>query len=385
MSRVPSQTLCTNTSKMASQRTGTNTASTCTAETERGGHTFKISNYSQHCGHGAGVGICSATFRVGGHDWRIRYFPDGDGNDDGRGYVAAYLQLLSESAKVRLEYDFSLVNQDTGELSSIFPPSPTVLTAEGPSNWGTTTFMKKSELPELFLQDDCLVIECSVTVIKESRLSETAVTSYFGVQVPPSNLSGDLGKLFKDGDGVDITFKVKSEFFRAHKIVLVVRSPVFREQLYGTITDKRMETRTIEGMEPNVFRGLLHFIYTDSLPPMDDQDNREKEKIVKDLFAAADRYAMERMKLVCGRFLSKRFSVQKVTAIIALAHKHSCKELKDACLQFIHSSPKTKTNVLASKGFEELSAEVAVQIHKYAGMSLMCTNFLELYMFHQMF
>ncbi|KAK3122760.1 hypothetical protein QOZ80_8AG0617850 [Eleusine coracana subsp. coracana] len=230
---------------MANQRQRAKTASICTAETEESSHIFRISGYSHHIGLGVGRYISSTIFFVGGHGWRIRYFPEGEDREACEDFVAVYLDLVSVVATVRFKYNLKLVNKTTGESSSIFF-SPNVLTAESPSSWGTNRFMKKSEIESTYMSDESVEIECDVTVIMESRLREIPIPSYFDFHVPPSNLSDDLHKLFESEEGVDITFKVKNEFFRAHKILLAIRSPVFKQQFYESLKIKRMESRTVD-------------------------------------------------------------------------------------------------------------------------------------------
>ena len=56
-----------------------------------------------------------------------------------------------------------------------------------------------------YLQDDgCIGIGCDITVVRQSLVEETVE-----VQVPPSDLSGDLRKLLESGVGADVTFEVK--------------------------------------------------------------------------------------------------------------------------------------------------------------------------------
>jgi len=151
----------------------------------------------------------------------------------------------------------------------------------------------------------------------------------------------------------DVTFKVKGEAFHAHKFVLAFRSPVFEAELYGPMRGKsRRQNITVEDMEPDVFKALLHFIYTDSLPPLDNLDEVESQEMVKHLLVAADRYAMERMKLMCESILSKRIDVHSVATTLALADQHHCEKLKDACIGFINSLD--KMDLVASNGYEHL-------------------------------
>jgi speckle-type POZ protein len=355
---------------MASQAKARASASICSSVTDSEVHTLEISDYSQHSDLGDGGYICSTRFTVGGHDWRIRYYPDGTSNgEECKDYVGVQLELMSEFTKVRLAYEFRLAEDEAAIKST------TVLTAETSSTCGTDKFKKKSDLPR-YLRNDSLKIQCFVTVIKESQLKETAVSSnpVVDVRVPPSNLSSHLGKLLsperKDGD---ITFKVKTEKFRAHKLILDVRCPALKTtatqpHLDGqTMRDRRTSgtdnssTVVIEDMEPKDFKALLHFIYTDSLP----KEHRNNEEMATNLLAAADKYDLTRMKLYCGNILSKRPTVDNVTTTIALAHKHHCTELKDACIKFINSSERTRDDVLSSEGYKDLKAtcpEVALEI-----------------------
>jgi ABC-type maltose transport system permease subunit len=58
------------------------------------------------------------------------------------------------------------------------------------------------------------------------------------------------------------------------------------------------ETIVIKDVQPDVFRALLHFIYTDSLPPLDDVCIVDYGEMIRHLLVVADRYAMGRLKLI---------------------------------------------------------------------------------------
>jgi speckle-type POZ protein len=133
-----------------------------------------------------------------------------------------------------------------------------------------------------------------------------------------------------------------------------MRSPVFKAELCGPMRET-MDI-TVEDMQPAVFDALLHFIYKDALPAMDDLDGEENGEMVKHLLVAADRYAMERMKMLCERMLCKKLDVQNVAMTLALADKHHCSKLKDACIQFIITSNRMQ-DVVASQGYEHLKTE----------------------------
>ncbi|CAM0903851.1 unnamed protein product [Alopecurus aequalis] len=323
----------------------------CTPTTARATLTFEIVGYSLHEGIATGKFINSTPVSVGGYEWCIHYYPTGISSKL-KGYISVSLQLLSKRADVPAFFDLRLINKASG-LSSSLQSSLISPKLFGPINRGNHPFAvgvkKRSVLEESALvHDDCLVIECDLRVIKK-RLAVKTVE----VQIPPSNLSDNLGNLLKTGEEADVTFKVKGEIFPAHKIVLAMRSPVFKAELYGPMRDKWGHDITVQDMQPAVFKALLHFIYTDSLPSMEDLDDDENEEMVKHLLVAAYRYAVERLKLICEGILCKSLDVVSVATILALANQHQCSRLKDACVEFITSANRLD-DVVASQGYVHL-------------------------------
>lgn len=106
-----------------------------------------------------------------------------------------------------------------------------------------------------YLKDDCLVMHCTVGVVK-TRFEG----SKEGVVVPISDMGRDFKDLFESQVGCDIVFKVKSESFRAHKLILAARSPVFRAQFFGLVGDPSLEEVVVEDIEPFIFKVGSHII-----------------------------------------------------------------------------------------------------------------------------
>lgn len=84
--------------------------------------------------------------------------------------------------------------------------------------------------------------------------------------------------------------------FPAHRYILATRSPVFMAELLGSMKEKTTTCVQINDTEAGVFNVLLHFIYTNSLPEIDEGDMMS---MAQHLLVAADRYGMERMRIVC--------------------------------------------------------------------------------------
>ena len=330
-------------------------ASRCTAETVHGTHTFEVDGFSLHKGLGVDRFIGSAAFTVGGFDWCVRFYPDGLHRGDGRDSFCICLELLSEEAEVRALYCLRLMHHAGAPWPASWRNAPTLFTTmDVGKNRGLHLykFISTSDMEASgHIHDDRIVIECDVTVIKEPQVAEMAVISE-DLVVPPSDLSVNLGKLLESEEGADVKFIVQGEVFPAHKIVVATRSPVFKAQLYGPVGEGNRECITIEDMQAPVFKALLHFIYTDSLPAMEDIDSDKKE-MMKHLLVAADRYAMERLKLICGGILCGSLDVETVATTLCLADQHNCRRLKDACIDYINSSDRIN-EVVASQGYLHL-------------------------------
>jgi speckle-type POZ protein len=220
------------------------------------------------------------------------------------------------------------------------------------SSCGDHKFKRRSELSP-YLHDDRLTIECAITIIADNGAKSPLPNA-----VPPSDIVQHLAKLLQQKENTDVTFMVGGQAFPAHKTVLAMRSPVFKDDLYGTTTGGKDTDPiiAIDDMQPVVFEALLHFIYTDSLPaPMDNIGGQT----IRHLLVAADRYAMERMKAVCEGILCEDIDVNTVATTLAFADQHRCGMLIDACVQFIASLGKMQIYDLMARiqGYAELNAE----------------------------
>ncbi|XP_073362112.1 BTB/POZ and MATH domain-containing protein 1-like [Aegilops tauschii subsp. strangulata] len=334
----------------SSQRPTERRASRCTPVIARATLVFDIVGYSLHKGMGAGKFIRSPRTSVGGYEWCIRYYPDGDREIED--HVSVYVELLSKGAKARALFDLRLVNQANGLSTSVTSclESPEVFDSVDPIKnkytWGVHTFMKKGELEKSpYLRYDHLIIECDLSVISNVPLVADAME----IQVPPSDLADNLGTWLETEEETDVTFNVRGETFHAHKIVLAMRSPVFKAELYRPMGSRTARNITVEDVQPAAFKELLRFIYTDSLPSRDNLN----DDTVKHLLVAADRYAMERMKMICEGILCRRLRVKTVATTLALADQHHCSRLKEACIEFVISSNRMAA-VISGQGYVHL-------------------------------
>ncbi|XP_024313276.1 uncharacterized protein LOC100841692 [Brachypodium distachyon] len=218
----------------------------------------------------------------------------------------------------------------------------------------------RSDLLKLgYPRDDCLVLECTLTVLRELPVPsiEPAKEESIAIASPSTKLHQHLGQLLQSGTGGDVTFLVSGESFAAHKAILAARSPVFMAEFFvGDMKEKLSQRVEIEDMEASVFRALLHFIYTDTVLPeeLDQQLDATGATMAQHLLAAADRYGLERLKLLCEVKLSGGITVDTAATTLALAEQHNCWQLKAKCMEFIVSTPAILDAVLSTEGYKHL-------------------------------
>ncbi|CAN6173181.1 unnamed protein product [Urochloa humidicola] len=176
---------------------------------------------------------------------------------------------------------------------------------------------------------------------------------------PPvmSDLHKHFGELWRSQKGTDITFLVAGEHIAAHKCVLAARSPVFMAELFGDMKETASESVVIEDMEPEVFKALVQFIYTDTSPPeLEEGQEEDAGSMAQHLLAAADRYGMERLKLMCEEKVCGGISADTAASLCVLAEQHGCDKLKAMCMEFMVATPANLRAVVATEGYKHLMA-----------------------------
>ena len=85
---------------------------------------------------------------------------------------------------------------------------------------------------------------------------------------------------------------------------------------------------------------MLHFIYMDTL--VEDEIvvasgspvSSVSDTLAAKLLAVADKYGLERLRVMCESYLCEVISVNTVASTLALADRYHAMELKAACLKF---------------------------------------------------
>nr|CAB3465948.1 unnamed protein product [Digitaria exilis] len=185
--------------------------------------------------------------------------------------------------------------------------------------------------------DESLTVECTITVFKDAT------------PVPSSpSLAEHLGELLESKAGADS--------FAAHKNVLAARSPVFKAEFFGGMMEKSSGHVEIKEMEPSVFEAMLRFLYTNAVPELEDKTmDAVTVALAQRLLVAADRYGLDRLKVMCECRLASAMDTSTAATMLGLAERHGCKLLKPKCVEFIAGGSRENLEaVMETDGFKDL-------------------------------
>jgi speckle-type POZ protein len=304
-----------------------------------------------------GKSIKSRPFRAGDGNWFLLYYPNGISSDCAE-FMSIALKLdASVAAVFKAQAKISLLDPAGNLVPGYTKTLPAREYSSGGHGCGIGNFVKRDWLEKSeYLLDDCVKISCAVTIYQKLRTEDTIAPSPSPsppVVVPPSDLNQHLGNLFRTKDGADVTFQVAGETIRAHRFLLAARSLVFKAELSGGMKESTApgDCIRIDDMLPEVFNNLLHFAYTDLLPEMEE---KEEAVMSQHLLEAADRYDMQRLKLICEDKLCRHLDASTAATTLVLAEQHNCQGLKEACIEFL-KSPEALQTVMETDGFEHLT------------------------------
>ncbi|KAF8777759.1 Speckle-type POZ protein like [Argiope bruennichi] len=143
----------------------------------------------------------------------------------------------------------------------------------------------------------------------------------------PSALA-ELKDFYSNKYLTDVELKTETNSFPAHKIVLCARSPVFKAMMDNDMKEKNSKSIQVDDLEDDTVQKLLFFLYSDSL------ENVSWETAIK-VYYAADKYQIEKLKLMCSSFLIENLTVSTATELLILADTHNDCDLKKITEDFI--------------------------------------------------
>ncbi|KAI5020322.1 hypothetical protein ZWY2020_045210 [Hordeum vulgare] len=315
-------------------------------------HLLVVEGFSRAKGTPTGKYIMGRSFTAGGYRWALKFYPNGDGKETA-GFISVFLLLDEDVAlPLNVHWLFSFVDQvDKHELAFIRAAYEIGDFSKSGLGWGSSCFIQREVLEKSdseHLKNDCFTIRCDLIITQPADTF---------IEVPSSNICDHLNHLLVTKLGADVTFEVGSETFAAHRCVLAARSAVFSAELFGPMKEgTTADAIQIQDMEPNVFKALLDFIYTDSMPKMEVGEAEADVLWMKHLLAAADRYDLQRLKSMSEERLLERIDLSSVSAILDVAAQHHCCGLKEGCLEFLKlQSDEGLRGVMATSDWQHIS------------------------------
>jgi speckle-type POZ protein len=265
-------------------------------------------------------------------------------DEESKDYLSLYLLLVScNKTEVRAKFKFSILNAKREETKAM--ESQRAYRFVQGKDWGFKKFIRRDFLLDEtngLLPDDKLTLYCEVSVVADSvNIAGQNNTTQF--KVPDCKLSEDLSSLFETQKFSDVILSVDGHDFHAHKAILAARSPVFAAMFEHEMEEKKQNRVEIKDMDREVLNEILRFIYSEKAPQL--------EKMADDLLAAADRYDLERLKVMCEEALCSNLSVDTAAEVLILADMHSAQQLKAHAIDFINTHA---TDVMESQGWKSM-------------------------------
>ena len=177
-----------------------------------------------------------------------------------------------------------------------------------------------------YLVDNSLTIHCKVCVFMLADPIHITGSRH-SVIVPECDMCTQFSSLLSSEESSDVTLVVGIEKLKAHKLILSTRSPVFKTMFQVNMKEKLTNCVKIEDVALPVLQEVLTFIYTGKSPNL--------KNMASELLFAADKYQLDRLKLMCEEELCSKLNEKNASQTLALADRHNATQLKEFCRDFI--------------------------------------------------
>lgn len=145
----------------------------------------------------------------------------------------------------------------------------------------------------------------------------------------PDNFDSDYKNLFLTGALVDFDMKMNDgEILKAHKTVLIARSPVFFKMLTTDMQEAKMNSIEIPDFDSKTMKELLRFVYYKKVENLN--------ALVFDLIYAAEKYEIAKLKMICCNHIISILSQKNVLDALIVADRMSgMQKLFQTCVSCI--------------------------------------------------
>ncbi|XP_065205361.1 speckle-type POZ protein-like [Planococcus citri] len=296
-------------------------------------HVWVIDNFDFH--EAEGESLFSSEFSAVGNTeikWKLQLKPNGE--TDAKDTISLYLTLCSpRTKKVYAKFNTFVTDSQYKKVSiSKGQMNQYELTNGKNSSWGRKEFLKKNDyFKRNYLIDNTLTIifELRFSTVRDaiSNTLHQCKTTQLYPNASLCDLSENLGQLLEHRELADVILAVDGQEYPAHKNILSARCPVFAAMFKHNMKENEKNRIDIEDMNAEIVGEFLNYVYTGKCEHL--------KNVAEGLLAAADKYGLNRLKMICAEELYKTLSVENAANVLLLADMHGVKELKSESIKFI--------------------------------------------------
>eukprot|EP00164_Ancoracysta_twista_P000299 GFYU01000419.1.p1 GENE.GFYU01000419.1~~GFYU01000419.1.p1 ORF type:complete len:424 (-),score=92.29 GFYU01000419.1:136-1407(-) len=191
------------------------------------------------------------------------------------------------------------------------------------------TLMVKPDKGKLWEDSEFFIVETHNAAQVCSRNNFSLDFSYVKKPVAQGpTLVSEMKALCNNKELSDVVFHVEGQQLYAVSAILAARCDQFRAMFFGNMKEARTKEVHVEDMAYETFKIFLEYLYTDELP------NLPSEMLIE-VFVAADRYTINRLKDLCVRDIKDSVSDENIVRLLTVADRHHSEALKNYCLDYI--------------------------------------------------
>ncbi|XP_065335616.1 RCC1 and BTB domain-containing protein 1-like [Cloeon dipterum] len=160
------------------------------------------------------------------------------------------------------------------------------------------------------------------------------------------SINSTAERFFEDPETCNFTFIVEGKKIHVHKLILVMRSTVFRAIFYGKyFKDSSVRELTIEGSSYEAFHAFLKYFYTNEINLNDD--------IITSLIGLSCFFLVADIQEACIKYTKQNLNMENVAVFHEVARFHKFEELEDTIFDFFLDHEAEVKSAFFSKTLKE--------------------------------
>lgn len=270
--------------------------------------------------------------KISGVKWSILLYPNGE-NPECADDISVFLALQLGYPDTTIGFTITLLDAKGSTLQRCGIDDAEFQTGRQNVCWGFYNFYSTAKMRAI-LKDPSL--KNTITIV-------CAIDYKTGRQDSPPKYLSDMADILESGRFSDITLICQGKEFKAHKIILASRSPVFSAMFEHGMKESRESIVEIPDIEPEIMKELLKFIYYEKV------DNLEKHAC--SILVAATKYQIEKLMNICQKLMYENLSIENAVEMLILADVYNAEKLKSKAISFVVANIK---DVRSTPGYDKL-------------------------------